>query len=327
VRAGFSAVFRNPGVAPAEIAWRWSFGAAALALVLASALQFLRSLPVSGLERWALRSGNPLFIAEAMQRIVAGAGARLAAMAAILTPALALLWVISASIGRAATLGVLVDRAEDNRKSGMRPMLHLHFLRAALALTAMVGWWGGLNLAGRATLRDQKPNLALFWLLALLLSVVISFVWSTINWYLSLAPVFVVRDGRGSLGAMQDAIDISRRRGGSFATVGLVFGVLKVFILGVAIVLSLAPLRPISRVAAVAWVVAVSLVYFAASDWLQVARLAAHAAIIEDNRGVAPVATVEPLPPAPAETAQGLPSIVPGDEQLTPLHEAIEGKQ
>jgi hypothetical protein len=172
---------------------------------------------------------------------------------------------------------------------------------------------------GRAVTRGLEPNLPLFWLLLVLLSVVVSFLWSTVNWYLSLAPLFVARDSSGSLRAMRAAAEVSRRRAGSFATVGLVFGALKEFAIVAAILVGLAPLSRSSLAAGKAWAVAVSLVYFALSDWLYVARLAAYMAIVEDEQQFQ-VSSFK------FQDTQGLPSIVPGDEQLTPLHEAIEQK-
>jgi len=53
----------------AEVAWRWSFGAAAFVLIGLGVLEFLDSLPVSPTDMLMLRTGHPLLIAQAIAHI------------------------------------------------------------------------------------------------------------------------------------------------------------------------------------------------------------------------------------------------------------------
>src|SRR5437763_10710399 len=98
---GFSVVFRLPSVALAEIAWRWSFGVALLALLAFSFREYLATLPVTRGEILLMQTRQPALIAQALARILNGSAPRAALAAAALTTALILAWITLASLGRA----------------------------------------------------------------------------------------------------------------------------------------------------------------------------------------------------------------------------------
>jgi hypothetical protein len=108
VRHGFLTVRRAPALLLAEIAWRWTFAVAAVLLAVLTFAEYLGSLRVSDAELALLRSYQPVFIAEAVLRIVQGSGPRLLRALVILLPALAVLWAFAAAVGRSVTLKVLV---------------------------------------------------------------------------------------------------------------------------------------------------------------------------------------------------------------------------
>src|SRR5260221_4374546 len=113
-RAGFAAVLRRPRIFLAELAWRWTFGAAALALLLFTWLEFLRGIEISEAE-YALRN-SPLGAADALARVLGANTGPLLGAAAVLLPGLALLWIVAGSLGRAVTLRALspVDPKAEN---------------------------------------------------------------------------------------------------------------------------------------------------------------------------------------------------------------------
>src|SRR5436853_902355 len=94
VHEGFRAVALHPGVLVAELVWRWSFGTAALALLVVAVTQFLKTIPISNADLLMVRSGVPLLMADALAHILQGTGPRLLRAAAILLPGIALLWTI-----------------------------------------------------------------------------------------------------------------------------------------------------------------------------------------------------------------------------------------
>lgn len=315
MRLGFRAVRRQPAVMLAEILWRWSFGVAAGALVTVAVLRFLASLAVTDSELLALRSGIPQLMAEAILRIFQGSGERLLRLTLIVTPAVSALWILAASAGRAATLRALVQDAPASftRRHGLRSLLGVNFLRAFVSLLALVAMAGSAILAGYAANTSEEPSILLFDLVFLVLLFVVSLSWSTLNWYFSLAPIFVVRDNRRALGAVSDAVQLARRRGWDFAVVGTLYGLLKLFAIGVVTVLSLMPLAFIAQwpwQITTAFLVILTLAYFAASDILYIARLASYLAIAEQERAPAVETAVRPSPVTPAASPAATP---PGD--------------
>ena len=73
---GFHILFRLPSLTLAEIAWRWSFGLAVVALLVISFREYLSTLPVTAAEMLMLRTRQPALILQAIARILQGARPR-----------------------------------------------------------------------------------------------------------------------------------------------------------------------------------------------------------------------------------------------------------
>src|SRR5437764_7159706 len=58
--SGISAAWRAPRVVAMEIAWRWAFGAAALALIAVAGLRLLGATPVTAADLAAIRGRDPM---------------------------------------------------------------------------------------------------------------------------------------------------------------------------------------------------------------------------------------------------------------------------
>ena len=123
--------------------------------------------------------------------------------------------------------------------------------------------------------------------------------WSTLNWVLSLAGVFAVRDGdarKDALGAVSAAVSFCRARSGAVLAVTIWTGLahLTVFVVATTVVsmpLGLAQIVP-ARVVLAA-VILLTVAYFAVADWLYIARLAGYVCIAE-----MPEALLAPMAPA-----------------------------
>src|SRR5437763_9394744 len=68
-RTGFIVAWHKPGVVVAEIAWRWAFGACALAMVAVAALQLLRATPVTAGDAAVFRGRDSTLMAMAVLHI------------------------------------------------------------------------------------------------------------------------------------------------------------------------------------------------------------------------------------------------------------------
>lgn len=285
---GFRAVWRRPAFGLAEVAWRWSFGVAALALLGATLAEYLNSLAVTRLDLLLLRSGNPLLIGRALTHIVTGSGTRLRDATLVLLPALALAWMILASLGRAATLRGLLDYFGIRAGAGwrLRSLFGLSFLRAALAFAATLGLLGAMLLAGLASPQAQ-PEPGVVFLVFTFVALVVGTVWSVVNWFLSVASIYVVRDGRDAFGALEDTVLLCRDRFGPVFVVGSWFTSAHFAAFALATAAACFPLalaRTLPRAITFSTVLAITLLYFAVVDHLYIARLAAYLRIVDDNR-------------------------------------------
>jgi hypothetical protein len=284
LRSGFSAIARAPAVALAEIAWRWTYGLAALAILAWAFFRFLNSIVVTNTDLFLLNSMLPALMAEAIEHIFRGAGAKLARLAAILLPSLLLLWIPVATAGRAATLRALLPG--DSR--GWRALLGLHILRAALWLVTNLAFIGALILAAYGSVWLGTPeDPTVFLVIFLALAVVISLISSTLWWYLALAPIFAWADGLPAFAAVVAAQRFARRHSGVVSGVSFLYGVLRLVAMFAATVFTLmvvpffdSPARPL----AIAMLVLITLVYFAVADAMYIARLASYIAIREGER-------------------------------------------
>jgi hypothetical protein len=333
---GFRAAFRRPSLTLAEIMWRWSTGATASALFLFGLFEYLNTLPVTNGELLFLRTRQPYLVGQAIAHILRGSLNR-AVMAALLAAMmLGLLWMFAAALGRIATVRGLLDYFSSSRDaaghvsaggirndgerevaskvstehfreapsndirvapaSPLRALVRLNFLRLAVALAAIFGFVGAAILAGFASpAAHPRPALAFF--LFLPLAGLICLVWSSLNWLLSLAGMFAVRDGEDAVGAISAAGTLCRERTGAILAVSSWTGLAHlVAFVGATSVVSM----PLAFVALVPWrlvvvaILLVTLAYFALADWLYMARLAGYVCIAE-----MPEALLTPLPPAP----------------------------
>jgi len=302
ISEGLRQAFHEPAVVLAEIAWRWSFGLAALALLAGLFFAYLDTLPISNIELLALRSRTPLLVADAIAHIFRGSGPRLVRSFAIVFPAIAMLWVAAAGLGRVATLKALLGRED---RVPLAPQVGLNFLRASVTLAAFVGYLGALILAGRTATGGDDVRPGVFLLVFVLLGMAVSIARSWVNWFLSLGAIPAARDGLDTFTAMASAVALVRRQPrrfvGAAAVFGTIHGVLFAFTtVACLLVLSLADNVPAA--ASLFLLTVITLAYFAALDFLSIARLAAYVAIHEIDSIPPPTAVSaqpQPVPPAP----------------------------
>ncbi len=230
---GFRAAFRRPSLTFGEILWRWSFGATTVALLLFGFFEYLDTLPVTNGELLFLRTRHPFFVAQALAHILHGSLYR--AVMSLLVAALMLLlvWMFASSAGRIATVRVLLDHfrtrrfdddvqpnqseradAEDEYPKSWTGVVRLNFLRATVLLAAIVACGGAAILASFVSPKtNPQPGLAFFFFLPMA-SLIFLVGWA-LNWFLSLAGIFAVRDGASAVDAMFDAAAFCRERTGA----------------------------------------------------------------------------------------------------------------
>jgi hypothetical protein len=288
---GFRLIFRRPAIPFAEVVWRWSFAAAFSVLAAALLIQYAKTLPVGRADRLLLQTGQPALILRAFERIFHGSALRFTWTSILVSIALAIAWIVLASLGRAVTLRAMaeefgMDGAANHPLASIRSLIGLHFLRASAALAALVagggaalvssGLWASTHLSAA-----DASRLWLGWLFLVWIS------WAVINWVLSTAPLFVIAEGAPALPSISSTVRWCRQEGSSVAAVGFWFGLAH----GGAFFMALSAVATVLGMAVVVgpWLtlvpaIAVVAGYSIVADFLFSARQAAYLATIHPER-------------------------------------------
>jgi hypothetical protein len=320
---GFRTIFRRPALGFAEVTWRWTFGAAGWALLILSVFEYLNSLPVTSGDVLFLRSRHPILVSQAVAHIIAGSGERVASATIVVGLALAVLWIICSSIGRAATIQPLLEyfapvnasaspsglatftTPDESKRWHMRSLMGLNFLRVTLVLAGLLSLISSSIIAGFvSTPAHPRPGLS-FLIFVPLVALVVLF-WSSMNWFLSIASIFVLRDGSDVFDSVACAVEFCLRRARALTWSSTVFGTchLVVFMLASsAVVFPLAFIGILPRWIILIAIVLLTLTYFMLVDFFYVGRLAAYVCILETPEAVYSV----PSPPVP----ESLPAVEP----------------
>jgi hypothetical protein len=317
---GFKVMLQRPSLGLAEIAWRWSFDAAAAVLILFSLFEYLDTLPVSAGDRLLLQTRHPFLVSRAIADIFRGSSARMMEAAILLALLLVVGWIVVAAFGRAATVNALVADLRDttdSRRGRIAPLFGLNFFRATTALAAAAGFIGAFLSAYLVSPRNDASPVVTFLVISGT-GVLVWLAWSLVNWFLSLASVFVVADGEDTFGSMFAAVDLCRRRTASVFAAGTWFGLAHLAAFVSVTTLVAFPLGVVGVVSA-RWVLSgvllITLVYLAIVDFLYIGRLAAYVAILEFPEAPA-VAEIAGLPASPIHAAAESSSAVDSTELI-----------
>jgi hypothetical protein len=313
---GFRLALSQPSIVLAEVVWRWTIGIAACFLLTAYLLQYVQTLPVTTVDRLLLASRHPALAMAAIHRIFAGSAFRFTTAGVLLGIALTVGWIFLASVGRLVTLNAVVEASGiefnggSNRKT-LRSLLALNFLRAATALATIVGIIGAAIAASSfwASTHVAISDAARLWAV-LVFSAFIA--WSTLNWFLSTAPVFVLANNKSALAAIASAASFCVTHAGPVLAAGSFFELLHLgaFISASGIAFVLFSIVAAFHPGAALFVALLILVlYFSVADFLYIGRLAAYIAIIrgEEPAHAAGSANFPPDSPVPASVDQSEP--------------------
>ncbi len=300
VREGFAAIFRDPLVYLAELAWRWTYTIAAALLVLYGVLLFLNSLPVSDRDLFGLSGIVPGLYGAALANIFKGSGPKMVRLALMLSFGIGLLWFLAASMGRTATLTALL-----RKPARLRPIFRLHFLRLLVGTAAWIAYIGAFAVAASAARFEngQGYHPGKFYLVFLLLSLVISSAWSSASWYLSLGPILSVRNATGTLDSLYDAAALVRRQPRQFSWVGIFFGVLRAVVWFAAFFIFLTAMTAAAGAppgVSTAVLILFLAAYSGVSNFLYLARMGSYLRILEWDETEQLSPPVPVVPPRPA---------------------------
>ena len=264
--------------------WRWLFGAVFLLLLGFCFLAYLQSLPVTREQMFLLGSGQSMLVLQTLQRILQGSAPRLARAILALLFAFTLAWIVFASLGRAATLKILVSdgivgEERNEKRIGLNSIVWLNFSRAVALWMAAALSFAAFFMLGMAG--GDNSSLAGATLLALMLIAVIWLVWGAVNWFLSVAAIFVAMEDCDALSAIARTMELCKSHLGGTLAISIWFGLTRIAVLYALGLfgLLLVGMAPAVSAGMLAAILATSLGYFFMADFLYIGRLSAYVSL------------------------------------------------
>ena len=274
LRSHLSLLFREPGIIFAEIAWRWIFGASALLLTGVAILRIGRSVAIFPEEDEMLASRSPILIAQAILEIGHRIWPVAVRVAAIVIPAILVLWVIAATVGRGYVMNRLLER--ETRGPNWIALAVLNILRV-ISVLLLVAAYFGCSFATSLINNPSHPNYALAVLLFFVLFVIALLVWSFFHWILATACIYSGRQGLGLLNSLLATMQLLRTRAREVFSIAAQNSSIRTLAALLCTFLALLPLV-VLRIPALFWSleIVLFLAYCILSDILLLARLAAY---------------------------------------------------
>lgn len=265
----------RPSLLALEVAWHWLFGAPALLLIYYEATRIFTAvfsrLQSAGLEQFSLQ--NPMQAAVIVADCFAILVPPVLHTALWLVPLLAIGWTIASGLGRNAVL----RRYDPGLPRKPLQLIALQLLRVIALGGSFVCWFLAIRWAANYALSGEEPNMVLYCALVICLSLGIFTLWALLSWIFSIAPLLALLENRGVASSLARSLRLGALTG-KLVEINLVMGIIKLALVVLAMVFSATPL-PFATVMQgpplYIWWTLVTLLYCAASDFFQVARLVA----------------------------------------------------
>jgi hypothetical protein len=284
LRQHLARILRDPFLVAVELAWRWAFGASALGLAAFAIIRLQRAIVILPEEQQMLSSRAPLQVAEALLQIWQSVQPVVMRLGLIVIPAITVLWLIAATVGRGFVINQIFEAGMGPRWSSL---FALHLLRAVSVFT-LIGAYVECSRSTALVSNPESPNYFAALLVFLILFSIAVVLWSLVHWFLSLACIFSARERSSTIASLRRTILLLRSEGRRLASVATLNGTARTL---VAILFSFLALFPLVfyRVPIVFWTLefAILLVYCAVSDILLLARLSAYVEIAIPRPGAA----------------------------------------
>ncbi len=279
LRSSLASVLHQPGILLVEILWRWFFGFSALILAVFAAVRLERAIGLNAEEEEMLASRSPILIAQGILEIAHRARPIAVRLGIIVIPAILLLWVLAATLGR----GYVLRRLPSRESVGPRwlALSALNFLRVVTLLLLIVAYLG-CSFATSLVIDPYEPNYALGVLVFLSLFVIALASWSLVHWIISTACLYAARQNLETLGALSATMRLLRENFRELFSISAQNSSVRTVVAIVFTLLALPPLL-LYRMPLLFWTIEVTLflAYCAVSDLLLLARLVAYVEVTE----------------------------------------------
>jgi len=274
-----SECWRRPSLTALEVLWRWTYGIPALLMLRYEGLKILQA---TSLDYVALRNMtvlDPMASAATMAKAMEALLPPVMRVALWLAPAMVVVWVVVSSVGRTVVLRRVDGRL--HRRTGT--LIVLQAVRVAALLVSFAVWFWCMERVAEWTVTGpvaagNEPNLVGYFALAIIATLGLFTLWAVVSWAVSVAPLLAMLRGLGVGGSLGAAFRLGPLKS-KLVEINLVMGIVKIALMVLALVFSATPL-PFESVTTPQflawWWVAVTVVYFVASDFFHVARQVAY---------------------------------------------------
>jgi hypothetical protein len=262
--------WRRPSLLGRELLWRWSFGLPAAAILYSQAARIVNRTP---LKLNGLSLSDPELAGQQLMAAAAALEPQVTQTALWLGPLLAVAWAAGSGLGRSAVL----RRLDSELRPAPLTLIWLQLLRIASLAAVCLGWYSAIRWAAETTLTSDPPNLVGYsaWVICLTLGIFV--LWALLSWIFSIAPLLAALENLGVRRSLAHSLRLGALTG-KLVEVNLVLGIVRLALIVLAIVFSAIPLPftpDMTGTPLYLWWAAVTLLYLVASDFFQVARLAA----------------------------------------------------
>jgi hypothetical protein len=281
--------WKRPTLLGWELLWRWGFGIPAAAILYHQADRIASGVSLDQGNLSNLSLSDPLGAGQQLTVAAAALAPSLVRAALWLGPLLAVAWAVASGLGRSAVL----QRLDQALRPAPLTLILLQLLRMAALVVVCVGWYRAISWAADATLTNAAPNLVAWsaWVICLTLGIFV--LWALLSWIFSVAPLLAMLEGTGVLRSLARSLHLGALTP-KLVEVNLVLGIVRLALIVLALVFSAIPLpfeADMTGVALYAWWALVTLLYLVASDFFQVARLAAFVQFWRLDHPNSPAAT------------------------------------
>ena len=274
-----TAVWKRPSLAGLEIGWRWLVGIVAFGL---AGLAFgSRGLGAKVDLGWVRNASvfQPVGAINGLRDAASGLWNYASPVLRWMVPAVIVLWLVGAAVGRT----VVLRRLDGGLHARRFAMLVLGALRTGLLAVVWGIWVWGIGVSVRVSItgpaaRAAEPSIVLFCALLIVGSLALYVLWGSVSWPLYLAPLLAMQLGLGAGDALRAAFKSGAVRG-KLIEINMVMNIVRIALIVLAMVFSASPL-PFSNVETQTflncWWSGVGLVYLGMSDYFHVVRSAAY---------------------------------------------------
>lgn len=285
-------VKKRPLLTLLEVAWRWIVGVPVLwyGWQLIQHVDATTQWSATGIADLSINKllTDPMSGSEVIARFLLVVWPAVAASLMKAVPLFLFYWVVVSALGR--TL-VLKRMGEGSMKARPLTLLLLNVLRLVPTLLSIFVWWKALDwIAQRTILLPQsqggEPQVMAYVGSAIVLTMGLFVAWALVSWVFGIAPLLAMLRNLNLWQSLAAALRIGKLRG-RLIEINLVMGVVKIALLVLLMVFSATPL-PFQSIATgdflMKWTLAVGVLYFIASDFFHVARLAAYLHLWQDEQ-------------------------------------------